>query len=78
MTPEEIGGKSNVYIDVKLFIEYMLHGLWYRVGCLSEWLRSCTRNAMGHSRVGSNPAAVETIILQLIFTFDISHPKYIH
>ena len=58
MTPEEIGGKSNVYIDVKLFIEYVLHGLWYRVGCLSEWLRSCTRNAMGHSRVGSNPAAV--------------------
>ena len=30
-----------------------------RVGCLSEWLRSKTRNLLGNSRVGSNPAAVE-------------------
>ena len=52
-----------------LIIEAMMPPVGDRVGCLSEWLRSCTRNAMGHSRVGSNPAAVETTILQLIVTF---------
>ena len=29
------------------------------IGYLSEWLRSRTRNAVGNSRVGSNPAVVE-------------------
>ena len=28
--------------------------------CLAEWLRRWTRNPLGHSRVGSNPAADET------------------
>jgi hypothetical protein len=31
-------------------------------GCLTEWLRCRTRNAVGNSRVGSNPAAVEVEI----------------
>ena len=28
-------------------------------GCLAEWLRRWTRNPLGNSRVGPNPAAVD-------------------
>jgi hypothetical protein len=48
---------------------------------LSEWLRSLTRNQMGISRAGSNPAVSEIFFLEVPKSFIVSwvccaHPKY--
>ena len=51
------GGRRSRYIAIQIFILFNLISVETRhVAAMAEWLRRWTRNPMGSSRAGSNPA----------------------
>ena len=51
------GGRRSQYIAIQIFILFNVISLNERdVAAMAEWLRRWTRNPMGSSRAGSNPA----------------------
>ena len=51
------GGRRSRYIAIQIFILFTVISLETRhVAAMAEWLRRWTRNPMGSSRAGSNPA----------------------
>ena len=51
------GGRRSRYIAIQIFILFNVISLETRhVAAMAEWLRRWTRNPMGSSRAGSNPA----------------------
>ena len=51
------GGRRSRYIAIQIFILFNVISLITRyVAAMAEWLRRWTRNPMGSSRAGSNPA----------------------
>ena len=54
------GGRRSRYIAIQNFILFNVLSLESRyVAAMAEWLRRWTRNPMGSSRAGSNPARSE-------------------
>ena len=54
------GGRRSRYIAIQNFILFNVISLESRyVAAMAEWLRRWTRNPMGSSRAGSNPARSE-------------------
>ena len=54
------GGRRSRYIAIQIFILFTVISLETRhVAAMAEWLRRWTRNPMGSSRAGSNPARSE-------------------
>ena len=61
------GGRRSRYIAIQNFILFNIISLESRyVAAMAEWLRRWTRNPMGSSRAGSNPARSD-------FTFYFLH-----
>ena len=57
-----------IFQEIELLFDMQLNYYISEIDSVAEWLRRETRNLMGFSRAGSNPAAVVKFFLIYIFT----------
>lgn len=59
---------EDIFQEIELLFDIELNYYISEIDSVAEWLRRETRNLMGFSRAGSNPAAVVKFFLVYIFT----------